>query len=271
MSRGSRLALVTLAVLLLLAPAAALHPVVGHVYAAGLSNLSIELTHPPVLLILLIALVSALPAVGFTVSVVRAARGIPHLRTLTRNSQPHRLETFDYRALPSDDVLVFTAGLLRPVTFVSVGAERALGVVGLRAALLHEEAHRRSQDVMWRLLLCAIGRGFAFVPWIQEMVESETLRTECAADDYAIRGGARRLDLFEAIVATLPPPASPITAGLSDANVELRLARLVHPDLPLPDRPTHSLLALAVAVTLPTLAAHVVAIGAVAGTARLML
>jgi hypothetical protein len=237
LSRGSRLALVILAVVLMLAPAAALHPVVAHLYAAGLSNLWIELTHPPVLVVLLIGMASVLPATGFTVAMVRAARGMPHLQALMRNSRPERMETFDYRVLPSDAVLVFTAGLFRPVTFVSAGAERALGTAGLRAALLHEEAHRRSQDVMWRLLLRAIGRGFAFVPWINDMVESETLRTECAADDYAIRGGARRLDLFEAIAAALPPRANSVTAGVTDAIVELRLTRLVHPDMPLPGRP----------------------------------
>ncbi|MBE0607855.1 MAG: hypothetical protein IH609_00605 [Dehalococcoidia bacterium] len=270
MSRGSRLALVILAVVLMLAPAAALHPVVAHLYAAGLSNLWTELTHPPVLVVLLIAMASVLPATGFIEAMVRAGRGMPHLQALMRNSQPGRMETFDYRVLPSDAVLVFTAGLFRPVTFVSAGAERALGAAGLRAALLHEEAHRRSQDVMWRLLLRAIGRGFAFVPWINGMVESETLRTECAADDYAIRGGARRLDLFEAIVAVLPPPDTSMAVGLTDADVELRLTRLVHPDLPLPGRPARSLLALAVVVALPTVAAHAVAISAVAGTSHLM-
>ncbi len=271
MSRASRLALLTLAVALMLAPVAALHPVVTHLYAAGLSNLSIEFTHPPVLGFFAIALVSVLPAAGFTTAMVRAARGMPHLRALTRNSQPARMEEFHYRVLPSDAVLVFTAGLLRPVTFVSVGAERALGDAGLRAALWHEEAHRRSQDVMWRLLLRAIGRGFAFVPWVSEVVESETLRTECAADHYAIRRGVLRLDLFEAIVAALPPPASSMAAGLTDANVELRLMRLVHPEMPLPGRPTRSFLALTAAVALPTVAAHVIAIAAAVGTSHLMI
>lgn len=271
MSRGSRLALVTLAAALMLAPAAAFHPVVAHLYAAGLSNLSIELTHPSVLAFFAIALVSALPAAGFSIVIARAARGVPHVRALTQNSKPARVEEFRYRVLPSDAVLVFTAGLLRPVTFVSTGAERALGEPGLRAALLHEEAHRRNQDVAWRLLLRAIGRSFAFVGWIRDVVETETLRTECAADDYAIRGGARRLDLFEAIVSVAGAPANSLAAGLAGANVEFRLARLVHPEVPLPGRPTRSFLALAAAVALPAAAAHVIAVAAAVGTSHLMM
>lgn len=269
MSRVSRFALVTLAAVLLLAPAAAFHPVVAHLYAAGLSNVSIEVTHPSVLGIFAIALISALPAVGFSVVMVRAARGVPHLRAVTENSRPARLAGFRYRVLPSDSVLVFTAGLVRPVTFVTTGAECALGRAGLRAALLHEESHRRNQDVAWRLLLSAIGNSFGFVPWIRDAVETETLRTECAADDYAIRSGVRRLDLFEAIVSAAGAPVNPSAAGLSSANVEFRLARLVEPETPLPGRPASSFLALTVAVALPAVAAHAIVIAAAVGTSHL--
>lgn len=270
MSRGSRLALVILTVALMLAPAAAFHPVVAHLYAAGLSNVSIEITHPVVWGLFMVALVSALPAAGFTAVMVRAARAARHLRALTESSQPARVEELQYRILPSDAVLVFTAGLFRPVTFVSEGAELVLGSRGLRAALLHEEAHRRSRDVLWRLLLRAVERGFAFVPWIKDVVETETLRTECAADDYAIRSGARRLDLFDAIVeASAPPPDYPI-AGLVSANVETRLARLVDPEAPLRGRPIRSFLALAAAITLPTVAAHVAAVVLAVSASHLM-
>jgi Zn-dependent protease with chaperone function len=270
-SRGSRLSLVTLAVVLMFAPAAALHPVVTHLYAAGLSNLSIEFTHPNLLGFFIVALVSVLPAAGFTVAIMSATHGATHLRALTRISREAQMEDFQYRLLPLDTVMVFTAGVIRPVTFVSEGAERALGTAGLRAALLHEEAHRRSQDILWRLLLGAVGRGFGFFPWMSEVVESETLRTECAADDYAIREGARRLDLFDAIVAASAPPASPLVAGLSDAHVELRLMRLVDPETPLPGRPTRSFIALTAAVVLPALGAHLIAVAAAVGTSRLMM
>ncbi|MBI2765932.1 MAG: hypothetical protein HYX53_08490 [Chloroflexi bacterium] len=271
MSRSSRLALVILAAALVLAPAIAVHPVVVHLHATGFSNLFSALTHLRVLPYLGIALASALPAAGFTIAMARAARGMRHLRDLMRGSQPAHTAEFRYRVIPADEVLVFTAGLLRPVTFVSTRAERSLGEAGLRAALLHEEAHRHSQDVIWRLLLRAIGHGFAFVPRITELVESETLRTECAADDYAIRGGARRLDLFEAIVSASGAPASSLAAGLTGADIEFRLTRLVHPEMPLPGRPTRSLLTLTAGVALPTAAAHVLAIAAAVGTSHLVM
>ena len=109
------------------------------------------------------------------------------------------------------------------------------------------------------------------MPWTTEIVEAETLRTECDADDYAIRNGARRLDLFEAIVAASDPPGKPLAAGLSDSNVELRLRRLVDPETPLPRRPIRRFVALTAAVALPTVAAHVIAIAAAVGTSPLML
>lgn len=269
MSRGSRLALVVLAIVLMLGPVAAFHPVVMHLSAAGLSNLSIELGHPVVSGFLAIAVVSLLPAAGFGLAILRAARGVAHLRELTRNSERAHLDGIPYRVLPADAVLVFTAGLLRPITFVSTGAERALGPARLRAALLHEQAHQRGQDVLWRLLLKAVGHGFAFVPWIKNVVETETLHTECEADNYAIRSGARRLDLFDAIVAASAPAGRPLTAGLTDSNVELRLLRLVHPETPLPGRATGSFVALTAVVALPGVVAHIIAIAAAAGASHM--
>lgn len=265
MSRVTRLAIAALAAVLLLAPPVALHPVLTHLSAAGLSSLLFELSHPRLFVLLAIAALSILPALSFTFAIARAARGVPHLRALRKNSRAVRLEEFQYRQLPSAEVVVFTAGVLRPVTFVSTGAEETLGREGLRAALLHEQAHQRRLDVLWRLLLHAIGRAFAFIPWTKAIVEAETLRTECAADDYAIRRGARRIDLFEAIVAASAAPTSPLAAGLNGPHLQLRLTRLVHPETPLPGRPIKSFAALAAAVALPTIMAHLTTIVAAAG------
>lgn len=271
MSRGSRLALLALAVALMLAPVAMVHPAVTHLYAAGLSNLSIEFSHPRVLAFLTLTLVSALPAAGFLFSLIRTARGVGDLRQLTRTSTPARLDGLYYRVLPSDAIVIFTAGGLRPTVFVSQGAERELGHAELRAALLHERAHQLNRDVLWRLLLRATGRAFPFLPWVANAVETETLRTECEADDYAIRNGARRRELFEAIAAAALPPAHSPAAGVTGANVELRLTRLVCPETPLPQAPTRSFLALAAGLVLPAVVAHLVAVGAAVGTSHLMM
>lgn len=271
MSTGSRLALVTLAVALLLAPAAAVHPAATHLYAAGLSNLSIEFSHPRVFGFATVALVSALPAAGFAVSLFRTARGLGHLRNLREIGSPACLDGLHYRVLPSEGVVIFTAGLLRPTVFVSRGAERSLSRAELRAALLHERAHQLNRDVLWRLLLRTVGSAFAFLPWVARAVETETLRTECEADEYAIRSGARRCELFEAIAAATTPPAQPMAAGVSGGDVELRLTRLVHPDTPLPPPPTRSFVALAAGVALPAVVAHLVAVAAAVGTSHVMM
>lgn len=270
MSRSSRVALLILVAVLVLAPAAALHPVVSHLYLAGLANVWFEFTHVPVVGFFALALVSVFPATGFIMSILRAVRGAKNLRMITRKSEHLHLDGMQYRRIQSDAVVLFTAGIVRPAIFVSTGAERTLGCAGLRAALLHEEAHLRSQDVLWRLLLLAIRRSFAFVPQIQQMVEVETLRTECAADDYAIGHGASRLDLFDAIVSASRGSASPLTAGLTGADTEFRLARLVRPEIPLPGRPTRGLLALAAAVAAPAVAAHLIVFVAALGGTHLL-
>ena len=271
MSRGSRLALATLAVVLMLAPVAVLHPVATHLSAAGFSNLSVEIAHPYVFGLAALALASALPAAAFLLSIVSAIRGVRGVRTLMENSQPAHLLHLQYRLFPSEDVVVFSAGLLRPVTFVSAGAASSLGSAELRAALLHEQSHQRARDIVWRLILQAVSRGFGFVPWIGQVVETETLRTECAADEYAIRSGARRRDLFEAIVAASAAAPGPLMAGLTDANVELRLLRLVDPETPLPGASTRTFLALAALIALVPVVAHGFALAAAACTSRLMM
>ena len=270
MSRGSRLALVILAAALVVAPALTAHPAVAHLFAAGLSNLSIEVEHPRVLGLITLALLMALPAAGFLYSLLQAARGYGALRVLHRVSSSAHLDGLDYRVLPSDAVVIFTAGITRPAAFVSEGAQRSLGHAELRAALLHERAHQQRRDVFWRVLLKSVAAGFAFLPWVARAVEAETLRSECAADDYALRAGARRRALFNAIAATAAAPEASIAAGITGANAELRLRRLVDPETQLPETPTTGFLALAAAVVIPAVIAHLVATATAVGASHFM-
>lgn len=264
MSRASRCALVALVLVLMAAPLATLHPAVTHAYAAGLSNLSIEITHPRVFGFVLLASITALPTAGFLVSLLGTVKGSGSLRTLVCNSTSSEWDGLQYRVFPDDAVVVFTAGFWRPATFVSTRAEQSLEPAEFRAALLHEQAHQRNNDILWRLLLRAVGNAFPFLPWLRRVIDTEVLRTECEADDYALRGGARRRDLFEAIAAASSPPATAV--GLTDASVELRLVRLVHPETPLPGGPTGSFLALAGVVALPAVVAHIIVLAAAACT-----
>jgi len=263
MSRGSRAALVILVVVLLLTPVATLHPVAGHLYDAGPAQLPVELLHPRVFGYLLLGLLAGLPALGFTVALIRAAHAVGNLRTLARNSWPSQLDALRYRAFDSHAVFVFSAGFFRPVTYASTGAESSLRGAQLHAALLHEEAHKHKKDIVWRLLLVSIGRAFAFLPWVGELVEAEILRTECKADAYAIAHGASRRGLFDAIVAASTASASSVTAGLTDGNTELRLMHLVQPETPLPNEHARNFVALAAAVAIPAVVAHGIALVAV--------
>ncbi len=140
---------------------------------------------------------------------------------------------------------------------------RALTDGELRAALLHEQGHQRDRDVLWQLLLRAIGRAFPFFPWLRTATETETLWAECKADEYALHRGAGRLELFNAIAVASAPSIHSTTAGVAGADIKLRLTRLVHPETPLPRRPTRAYLSLVGGVTLPALASHIAGIATV--------
>lgn len=260
MSRASRSALAVLAVAVLVAPLLTLHPAATHAYEAGPTGILAEASHPLVVLLIALTTISALPALGFLVSLAVAARSQRGLRVLLEHSEPASLGQIPYRLFPSGTVVLFTAGLIRPRIFVSSEARRTLTSAEFHAALLHERAHQRNWDALWRVLLRAVDRAFGFLPQTRRLVQVAALRTECEADEYAVRGGARRRDLFEAIAAASPAPAVPVSAGIKDGHVELRLVRLVHPDTPIPGAPTRGFLVLAVAVALPAVVAHIVAL-----------
>lgn len=270
MSRASRLALAALVLALVLAPLLTLHPAVAHLYEAGLGGLRREASHPQVVAFSALTVISVFPATAFLIFLIRAARCQDELRLLLNSSRPSRLGDIHYRVFPSQSVTVFMAGVFRPVVFVSAGAERALSTAELRAALLHEVAHQRNRDVLWGLVLRAVGRAFAFLPHADALVQRASLHAECQADEFALRGGARRTDLFGAIAASSGTPSRLASAGIADAAVELRLVRLVHPETPIPAQPTRGFVALTAAMALPAILAHVIAILAAACTLNLV-
>lgn len=270
MSRASRLALATLVLALLFAPLLTLHPVFAHLYEAGIGGLGAEAAHPQVIALSALTAISVLPATAFVIFLIKAARCNDELQLLLNSSRPTRLGELRYRVFPSESVSVFTAGAFRPVVFVSSAAERALCTAELRAGLLHEVAHQRNRDVLWGVILRAVGRAFAFLPHAEGLVQRASLHAECQADEFALRGGARRTDLFEAIAASSATPTRVASAGIGDAAVELRLVRLVHPETPIPAQPTRGFVALTAAIALPAILAHVIAIVAAACTLNLV-
>lgn len=270
MSRAGRLALSGLALALVLAPLLTLHPALTHLYEAGPGGLRREASHPQVIAFGALAVISILPAAAFLVFLVKAARCQGEFRLLLNSSWPTTLGELHYRVFPSQSITLFTAGAFRSVVFVSSEAERALSVAELRAALLHEQAHQRNRDVLWGLILRAVGKAFAFLPQAKGLVHRASLHAECQADEFALRGGARPTDLFEAIAASSAAPTNLASAGIADSAVELRLVRLVHPETPIPGQPTRGFVALTGAIALPAILAHVIAVIAAACTMNLV-
>ena len=270
MSRASRLALVTLVLALVLAPLLTLHPAFAHLYEAGVGGLRREASHPQIIAFSALTALSVFPPITFVMFLINAARCNDELRLLRNSSWPTRLDELHYRVFPSPAITLFTAGAFRPVVLVSSEAERALSTAELRAALLHELAHRQNRDVLWGLILRAVGRAFAFLPHADRLVHRASLYAECQADEFALRRGARRTDLFEAIAASSTAPTRLASPGIADTAVELRLVRLVHPETPIPGQPTRGFVALTAAIALPAILAHVIAVVAAACTMKLL-
>lgn len=257
------MSLTALIALVIASPLMTVHPAFLHVYQSGQRALVAETLHPTTIGLLALALIAGLPAIGFFGSLVRAMGAFRGLRTLIESSRPATQDGVSYRIFPGDGVTVFTAGLARPTIFVSEGAEQILPQAHLRAALLHEQGHRVNHDIPWRLLLRAVGRGFAFVPGAARFVDAAMLRSECEADDFALRAGARRKDLFEAIAAAASGPTTPYgTAALADMSLHFRLGRLAStdPDPPLPKHPNGGFLTLSAATITPVLLAHLISV-----------
>ena len=76
-------------------------------------------------------------------------------------------------------------GYWRPAIYVTTGLLKCLSGEALRAALAHEEAHRRHHDPMRLLVLRILTRGVAAVPWIAAAPARIELHFEIAADRFA--------------------------------------------------------------------------------------
>ena len=122
--------------------------------------------------------------------------------------------------------LTFCFGFLRPRICLSTGLAELLTQPQLRAALLHEEYHRKRFDPLRLLLAEALGTAFFFLPIVQEWRTSFKIRLELDADQYAVRktgkaalaGALHRLLIY---TPTSVPMANVITAGISANNARI--------------------------------------------------
>lgn len=130
--------------------------------------------------------------------------------------------------LPTEDLLIFTAGLVRPNIFVSTGAIKALTTQQLEAALLHEEAHIAAHDTRWRTGLSVLAIAYTFIPRLRSSILALQNDAEIRADRRAVACGASRLALFDALVTVGSPRQGhdPSATGFSDGALESRLLNL---------------------------------------------
>jgi Zn-dependent protease with chaperone function len=105
-------------------------------------------------------------------------------------------------------------GLWRPVIYVSSGLVEGVSLAALRAAVAHEEAHRRQRDPARHLALRILAGAVASVPWLAILSRRVALRAEIRADRFA-RASASTSALAEALAAVirggalLPAPPMP--------------------------------------------------------------
>ncbi len=129
-------------------------------------------------------------------------------------------------------------GLWQPSVYVSTGLVTRLAPDAVRAALAHEESHRRRRDPLRLLLLRVVARWIRSVPWSTRLLANVELRAEILADRFA-RSHASTAALAAALLcvlrhagaATLPRDA----ASVRTASASLDGPSHVHEACHLPD------------------------------------
>ncbi|TAK75798.1 MAG: hypothetical protein EPO16_08430 [Dehalococcoidia bacterium] len=174
--------------------------------------------------------VSLLPLIGLGRGAVRWIVAERCLTALTRQGLPQSSGGVRYVSVPGTQVALFTAGLRQPVIYATAGAEQTLDAGALHAALLHERAHMSHHDVRWLALVSLAEAAVGAFPGARRLFSSLRIEMEWRADSAALAAGARREDLFEAIVGAAGVAAG--GAALSGVGTAERLAWLAQPETP---------------------------------------
>ncbi|MGE3075176.1 MAG: hypothetical protein AB7N24_15585 [Dehalococcoidia bacterium] len=209
----------------LVASAATLHAVVSHTVGrdhwVGNAGVASAVAFGALLTLGLLAL---LPIGGFLLGAWRVVQARQLVKELVHGATPSRVAGREVWQLSYSGMACFAAGNLKPRIFVS-GPTLGLEAELREAALLHEEAHLKQRAPLRRALLSLFATTWWFLPGARKAAENECLRLEVEADDEALRRGAGRRSLFDAIVqaATTTTPAG---VGLAAVAVGPRLERL---------------------------------------------
>ncbi len=183
-------------------------------------------------------LAASLWVIAILRSVRAAARSVRHERAWAQVGSRSRLDGAQHPVwiVDAPAPLLALAGVLRPQLVISRAAAAALSAKQLRAALLHEEAHRAANDNLKRLLLLLSPGLLPGWHGFQVLERGWFRMTEWAADDAAVAGNARlSLSLASALVRMARIGGMPVLEPLAvsfladGGDLSTRVDRLLKP------------------------------------------
>ncbi|MBP9748823.1 hypothetical protein KBD18_01325 [Patescibacteria group bacterium] len=137
------------------------------------------------------------------------------------------------RLFRSDAPDAFTAGVIRPITFVSSACWEALSVTGRLALLRHEEAHRIHRDPGLKFLCLIVRASIGWIPGVHAFLSAEEHYLELRADADAVRAVGRKaiqeaVNVFFGHAQRQGSASTPFVAFEDRAALSERLALLSH-------------------------------------------
>lgn len=207
-------------------PLFTVHATVEHLFKAEV--VGFPPGDPGLVFLLLLSIGSVVPMVLAAGSLPQVARSARLISALTATGERRGVGPSTVLVLPTDDLLIFTAGLVRPSIFVSTGAINALTTQQMEAALLHEEAHIAAHDTRWRTGVSVLATAYTFIPRLRSSILALQNDAEIRADRRAVSYGASRLALFDALVTVGVTRESGVAGAtrFSDGALESRLRHI---------------------------------------------
>lgn len=120
----------------------------------------------------------------------------------------------------------YVAGLPRAQIYCPIGLGQRLSPDELRAVILHERHHQLAHAPFRLVLLAALRPAVQPLPGGRSWLERQRGAIEIAADDHALRSGARRPALARALLKLAAEHPDASFAGYASAS-DLRLRHLV--------------------------------------------
>lgn len=135
--------------------------------------------------------------------------------------------TPSYQVIRDNRAVAFTAGLLKPQTYVSTGLLARLTSAEQRAVVRHERFHQLRHDPLRIALTETTRQALAWLPGVSLLYHHWRVTRELAADASSSTANERQA-LGRSLVKLLEQPAMPSTISAFSATEE-RVKQLVHP------------------------------------------